>query len=274
MEALQRLDRRWLYAALILVILLPLVKPLGIPLRPRSWTVQAFEAIEAAGPGDAVLLSLDYTVSGAPDIHPQTEAIMRRLMEKGCRVILVAFVDQGAQFAIDLARKWEARGKKYGTDIVVLGFAPGVEAAISAFARDVAAVFPRDVRGNPISELPAMKGIKTARDFKVIVDLATGIPGPAEWIRQVKTAFPEVSLVGNVVTVMGPQTLPYVQSGQLAGCMIGLRGAAEYEVLAKQPGQAVAAMDAQSMGHLMIILYIILGNLAYLATRRKKGSRA
>ncbi len=67
---------------------------------------------------------------------------------------------------------------------------------------------------------------------------------------------------------MGPQSEPYYQAGQIKGLMSGTRSAAEYEVRAGRPGRAAAGMDAQSLGHLVIILAIGLGNLAYFIGRK------
>jgi len=67
-----------------------------------------------------------------------------------------------------------------------------------------------------------------------------------------------------------PQFVPFVQSGQLDGLLAGLRGAAEYELLLQAPGRALAMMDAQSMGHLLIIAFILIGNAAYLVTKFTK----
>jgi hypothetical protein len=66
--------------------------------------------------------------------------------------------------------------------------------------------------------------------------------------------------------------MPYVQSGQVSGIVIGLRGGAELEQLTKMPGIAAAGMDAQSLGHFAILAFMLLGNLAYMAERRKKGA--
>jgi uncharacterized membrane protein len=83
-----------------------------------------------------------------------------------------------------------------------------------------------------------------------------------------------VPIVGAVITVSAPQAEPYLASGQLAGLLAGLRSAAEYELLMKSPGSAAAAMDAQSTGHVLLILFIIMGNLSYFVMKNKKGGAA
>jgi hypothetical protein len=57
-------------------------------------------------------------------------------------------------------------------------------------------------------------------------------------------------------------------SGQIKGAVIGLSGAAEYEVLAGVPGKATGAMDAQAMGHLLIVGLVLLGNIGFFFQKR------
>jgi len=48
-------------------------------------------------------------------------------------------------------------------------------------------------------------------------------------------------------------------------------GAAEYEVLVGRPGEAAGGMDAQSLGHLAIVITVIIGNIGYFASGGKGG---
>ena len=66
---------------------------------------------------------------------------------------------------------------------------------------------------------------------------------------------------------MASDAYPYLNAGQLEGLLGGLSGAAEYEKLIGVPGTATIGMDAQSIAHILIILLIALGNIAYFATR-------
>ena len=46
--------------------------------------------------------------------------------------------------------------------------------------------------------------------------------------------------------------------------MGGIAGAAEYEIANNSPGRAVAAMDSQSAVHVLVVLLILVGNVAYI----------
>jgi len=272
-EFINRLDRRWIYLVLILVVLFPLVKPIGMPISISSWTEAFYSEIEKLQPGDVVVLSIDYTPSGGPDVHPQAVALFDHLMRKQARVIGVSFLDTGPPLLQEILDPYmEGQGKQYGVDFVNLGYIPGLESAISAFAADMQRAAPVDFFGKRTETLPLMQEVRDMNDVMVVADFATGIPGPAEFIRQVGQNYPVTMLCG-VVTVMGPQSEPFYQSGQLKGLLSGLRSAAEYEVRSGAPGRAAAGMDAQSLGHIVIILAMAIGNLAYFLNRRKEGGK-
>jgi len=65
----------------------------------------------------------------------------------------------------------------------------------------------------------------------------------------------------------------FLQSGQIYGLMGGLKGAAEYEKLIGRPKDTASrSMDAVSIAHVVIVLFIIVGNIAFFAAGKgKKG---
>ena len=69
--------------------------------------------------------------------------------------------------------------------------------------------------------------------------------------------------------------MPFYLTGQIYGILNGLAGAGEYEfLLSIDYGYTYAqgpSLDAQSVGHVLILLFIIIGNIGYLLTRSKGG---
>jgi hypothetical protein len=94
---------------------------------------------------------------------------------------------------------------------------------------------------------------------------------PEMWIRQVVDPMGVLFATGTV-TVSVPSIVPYYNSGQVKGVMGGVSSAAQYELLCNKPGRGAAMMDAQSMGHLIIIFFIALGNIGYFMSKRGKES--
>ena len=264
---LASIDRRYIYIILVLAVFFPLLKPIGMPISISSWTESYYAEVEKLQAGDVVLMSIDYSPSGGPDVGPQAVAVFDHLMAKGVKVIGVSFLAEGPPQLQQILDPYIAAGKTYGVDFVNLGFVPGLETAIAAFAADMSRAAPVEYFGGKTADMPIMKGINTMNDVPLLLQYATGTPGPAEWIRQVGNNYSVDILIG-VVTSMGPQTEPYLQAGQIKGLLSGLRSAAEYEVRAGRPGTAAAGMDAQSLGHLVIILAMALGNMAYFLGRK------
>lgn len=89
------------------------------------------------------------------------------------------------------------------------------------------------------------------------------------WISIVNAQFGKP--VGAAVTaVMAPKIYSYVQAGQMTGLLGGMKGASEYELLVDEAGRAVIGMNSQSLVHLLIILFVIIGNISFFATRGGK----
>ncbi|MBT9156058.1 MAG: hypothetical protein DDT37_01034 [Firmicutes bacterium] len=263
---LQRIDPRIVYVLMFVALSIPLIMPLGIPLSISPLTRPIFDIIEGLDPAtDVVLLSLDYSPAAAADIHPQAVVVVDHLTKRGIRWVGVSFWPEGPMMIEQITKALEARGGRYGTDFANLGFKTGGENAIAAFANNPL-VITKDFIGNDTANLPIMQGITHIRDFGYVIGFAAGDPGFAAWIRQVVDPM-GVKMASGVVTVSVPHAVPFVHSGQLQGLLQGLRGAAEYELLMEAPGRATAMMDAQSMGHLVVIAFILIGNAAYLVTK-------
>ncbi|MGI6632609.1 MAG: hypothetical protein ACOX5M_06105 [Bacillota bacterium] len=262
MDLLRRLgetDNRVLYVLLVLVLLIPMVKPLGLPLQVSDATRNTFNIVEKLKPGDTVIFDFGYYVDGGPDVQPNAVALFEYLFSKDIKIICFSYKSHGPMIVDDLTAKYEAAGKQYGVDFVNMGYLAGAETALAAYARDIKAAFPKDWRGNVTSTLPILKGINSVADADLYVFFTDD--SAEAWVRQI--AQYKVPLIATLITVTAPQAEPFIQSGQLAGLLAGLRAAAEFELLMDKPGSAAAGMDAQSMGHMLLILFILFGNLSY-----------
>lgn len=272
MEKIEALDRRIIYLLAWAFVLFPLLNPLGLPIPisqdSRAW----YDYIDAIPDGSTILFSMDYGVSGMPELFPMTVATMAHLWSRDVKVVVIAFWSQGPLVFNTLLTQLnpEDFGKVYGEDWVELGYMPGGETAMNALASDIHAAFTRDFLENrPISEFPIMQDIRTAQDIDLIVSMETGTPGLAEWLRQWQAPHGVPIIVG-CIGVSVPGMIPYLNSGQLSALMPGLTTSAEYEVLLGRPGLAVAGVDAVSTSHLMLVLLVIMGNIAYFASRGRR----
>jgi hypothetical protein len=284
-QRLLSLDRRWLFLLVFLGVAVPIVFPFGLPVTTTGPTRSAYEFIDALPPGSVVLLSFDYGPSSAPENDPMAEGFLRQCFVKKLPVIVCALYPLGG---LTLANNSLARvtaefpGLRYGVDYVNLGYKDGAAAVMRNLDKDFAGPFPADTRGTPIAQIPIMRGIHSVRDVKVVYSVATGIIGEW-WITQMHPQSGTPVIVGPTA-VGAPKYYAYLNAGQLVGMVGGMKGAAEYEkLLAASHAElaqfykttrgftATKGMDAQTVIHVVIILFILIGNIAYMTTRRKRA---
>lgn len=267
---LSRVDRRWIFLIIGLSVLLPLFFPLGLPIRPTDTTQRVYDAFESLEPNSKVLLSCEYGPSTKPEIHPMVIALLHQLFDKNHKVYVSCLWPDG-QFMADEALKEVAHlyNKQYGKDYVILGYKPGNEAIIKGMVRDLRAIFSTDVKGTKVEDIPMMEGIYKFEDFNFLFSASAGFPGSIEWM-QYATDNTNVKMSTGTTSIMVNDIMPFVVSDQIQGILAGMPGAAEYEKLVGKKGIGTSGMDAQSIAHLVIVLFIIFGNIGYFIERNRE----
>ena len=172
-----------------------------------------------------------------------------------------------AQDALNQVAKNEFN-KVYGEDYVFLGFRPGNEAVVKGIVSNIRKLYTVDVYQKKIDEIPLMKGINNFKDFDFLFSSSAGFPGTIEWVQYASDPT-GVPMASGVTSIQVNEVMPYVQAGQMVGVLAGMPGAAEYESLINQKGSATSGMDAQSVAHLVIVLFIILGNISFFIERKR-----
>jgi hypothetical protein len=262
LQGLQRLDRRWIFLIVGLLVLLPFFFPLNLPLIVSS-PVQGFhDAIDKVPNGSTVLMSCDYDPGARPELVPMTRTALRHLFDKDIKVVITVLWDGGPGLVDGVLREIAEKypEKQYGVDYVNLGYKEGREAVMVLMGQGIANAFPRDYRGNETRSLPIMRGARDYSSFPLLVSISAGYPGTKEWVQQVQARF-HVRMVSGCTAVSAPEYYPYLQSGQLQGLLGGMAGAAEYEKAREEKGTATRGMDGQSLAHVFVAFMIVLGNL-------------
>ncbi|MDC1037734.1 hypothetical protein OAR31_01545 [Candidatus Marinimicrobia bacterium] len=263
-------DRRWIFLIIGFVVILPLFFPLSLPIRATDTTQQVYDTIDNLEPGSKILLSCEYGPSTKPEIHPMVLSLMRHLFKNGHKIYVTCLWPDGqflAEEALDLVGG-EEFGLTYGKDFVLLGFRPGGEAVIKGIVSDLRKVYTIDVRGTKVTEIPMMEGINRFEDFDFLFSASAGYPGTIEWV-QYAVDPTDVPMSTGTTSIQVNEVMPYVAAGQVLGIIAGMPGAAEYEALIGVPGNATMGMDAQSIAHLVIVIFIVLGNIGYFIERNR-----
>lgn len=265
-----QVDRRWIFVLLAIVVFIPILIPIGMPIRATVTTKVVYDAIESLPPNSKVLVSVEYSPSTKPENHPMTISVLRHLFKNDHKVFVTCLWPDGQFMAQDALKQVadEEFGKVYGEDYVFLGFRPGNEAVVKGIVSNIRKLYTVDVYQTKIDEIPLMEGVNKFSDFAFLFSASAGYPGTIEWVQY--AADPTgIPMSSGVTSIQVNEVMPYVQSGQIIGVLAGMPGAAEYEALLGQKGSATSGMDAQSIAHLVIVLFIILGNAAFFIERQR-----
>ncbi len=270
LQKLAHMDRRIIYAVVFLSLSIPLIWPIGMQVSVDPTTRSLYNLIEGLPAGSKVMVSMDTSPGGYGELASGATAVLNHMAQKDLKIIAVGFFDTGPSLMETAFGGSAYKNKVYGTDYVNLGYLAGSENAISAMSKNIPGSFPKDYRGNDTATEPIMQGVKTAKDVALVVTISSGTPGVPEWIRQVGDPM-KVPIATILVAVNIPNMTPYLQAKQLVGMIPSMKGAAGYEVLMGVKGLGTAGMDAQSVSHLAILGFAILGNVVYFLNKKDEG---
>ena len=283
--SLGSLDRRAIFVIIGLSVLIPLLKPnwVSLPIQKKANSQKVFNELNALQENSKVLLSFDYGPSTMPEIHPMAIALLRHLFAKNIKVYGVALWDTGNFMSTDaFSQLSDECNIVYDTDYINLGFKPGGEAVIQGLTSDIRVKYKADLLGNNIDDLHLMKEVNKMEDFDYVISLSAGDPGSKQWV-QFGSDPSNIPFTTGCTSIQVTDIIPYVENDQILGILEGMPGAAEYESLVDAElktmglnliaGKASSMMSAQSIAHLIIVLFIIFGNISYFTMRRDEGKR-
>ena len=272
LESLERLDPRWIFVAFLIAVAIPIIQPLGLPIKISENTRVVYEAVDELPDGSLVSLTADFSYDNRGELLPMLEAFLKHLLSKNVKVISVSFYAVTSPMLMEEAMNavgLENYGKEYGVDFVNLGYIVGGETTVASYGEDVHALVKKDYYGTPIAEIPIMETLHDASDIDLEISLAAGTIFPEVYLRQWQTTFGTRVTGGSVGLIYAPLS-PYIATGQLEGYLPSLRGAAEYELVINKPGAAIIGMDSQSLVHIVVIVAIIISNIGALGASGKR----
>jgi len=282
-DGLTRLDRRWIYLMIAAGVIISLLGPFSVDVSITTPATRFYKAINDLPPGSTILISMDLDPSTLPELEPIMDAAIRHALRRGVNVIGMTLLVEGASIGERLmleaqdelnaqyAKAGEDRRITMGVDWVYLGFRSGYEAVILQLGDEIRRAYPTDFYGVPLDDYPLMAGIHSFADMGLLVTVS-GTSLPVDWVSYAHTPFGIPVLVG-CTAVSAPEFYAYMQTGQMEGILGGLKGAAEYEKLINRPGDAMRGMVAQMVVHVLIVILIFFGNLAYYGSRIVKKRR-
>jgi hypothetical protein len=285
-EKLLHIDRKVIFVLMGVAIAIPLAFPFRLPVGEQPATRGLFETIERIDPvKQALLVSTDWNPQTEAENQPMTVALIRHGLARKLRVVVISFYNESIPMAnqavtqvieeYNSQAKTEAERVVYGRDVVLLGWVPPPIVPILGLGQSITGVYKVDYYGAGTDTLPIMKGLGSYDDIGLVCAVSGG--SSPQWFIQFAQPRFGVKVGAAVTAVAAPDLYAYIESGQLSGMLSGMKGAAEYENLIEEKyhvggrQRALEGMGAQSIGHLLIMALVIMGNVGYFVTRRRSS---
>ena len=301
-DRIQALDRRWIYLMIALAITIPLLVVFDSKTYTTEPTENIYQLIDSfAGREDrAILINFMHDASTMPELFPMEVAILRHAFLRDVKVFTICFLATAAplvDYAINTVKE-EFENVVSGVNYINLGFKPGALylPIILGMGDDIAEAVETDSEGRQVANLPMMEGLKNYNELQLVIE-TSGSNWGGTWFTYARPRF-GVNVAAGITAVMAADVYPFLQTGQLIGMLAGLKGAAEYEKMVdlfaaqRKPfsrdiartqhvsitddtvpykfKQARVGMNAQTVAHILIIVFIILGNIGYFVEKQKE----
>jgi len=226
----KEVERRIVFLFIGLAVSVPLLFNITFSEKATPIVMDVFNKIENLPEGSKILLSYDYGPSMAPEVEPMSNAFLRHALAKGHKVYIMCL------------------------------WATGQSLAATAIDSIVIKEFPDKIYGEDYINI----GFKAG---------GTGV------LNVIITDFRKMYLTtaGGCAAVSAPLLYPYYPK-QLLGLLGGIKGAAEYESQLKKvykrfegsPTPGIKMMGPQTLAHLIVMAFIVIGNISYFVSRRRQ----
>jgi len=278
----KEVDRRVIFVFIFLSVAAPLLFPITFTEKATPAVKAVFDKVESLPAGSKVLISFDFDPAMAPEVQPMANALTQHCLEKDHKIIFMCLFATGQGQLERTFREIirpEFPDKIDGVDYVNLGYKAGNEGVLNVIITDFKKMFPTDVNTVPYDSIAIFKDIKSCKDLDLIISIGGGKPGIKEWVLFVGDPG-NIPTACGVAAVVAPQLYPYYPQ-QLLGILGGIKGAAEYESALREtyprfkkieaPG--LKMMGPQTLAHMVIMAFIIIGNITFFITRRRGNSK-
>ena len=271
-DKLQHIDSRIMYLLLVVAIIIPLIWKLDLPIVVSPAAQGAYDVVEKMPSDKIAIISINWDSGTIAENQPQTDALIRHMFMRNKKFAILAFAPQGSAFAFDAAETiGKEYGKEYGKDWVHFGYRPvsNFILIVQGLGRSIPKAIGTDIKGNKLSEIPMMKGIKDIHDVGLVAEITPANTLPV-WIAFIHGPY-RTPLWYATTSVGAPEAFNYLDAGQIDGMLTGMKGAAEYEHLIGRADLATIGSGALSTSQILIILLIIVGNIGYLSSKRRRS---
>ena len=258
-----------LLVILAIATLLPLDERLRLESGDPSVADRWAEALDALPGGADVLVGFDPDLGTYAEVRPTVRSVLAELLDRGHQLAFVSLTPEGRALALAEAERLVREGAP-PQDVADLGFVPGAEAALVSLTRTL----PQPVVDDALGRRLADEGLA---GVEAILVVGGNDLGPRSWVEQVATRVEGVPLLAIAPTVLLPELLPFVATGQLEALVATprdgatLRASVDFDAtedLATTEGPSTAAL---LLGTAVAIL--VLGQALVAGVTRGPSSR-
>ena len=274
------IDRRIIFLFVLLAVSSAIIFNIEFKESPTLIVRKVFDKIETMPPGSKVLISFDYDPAMKPEVHPMANSFVRHCLARGHKLYLMSLWPQGQALMTETITEIlqpEFPEAEYGEDYVMLGYKAGNEGVLNVIITDFRKMYSTDAHNTSLDSITMFNYVKSAKDMDLILPIGGGKPGPKEWILFVGDPG-NVPVAPGLAAVVAPLIYPYYPK-QAIGLLGGVKGAAEYESLLKSNyarfenvnTPALRMMGPQTLAHIVILAFIVIGNISYFRSRRRRS---
>jgi hypothetical protein len=267
-------DKRIWYPILFIITAFPFLVPIGLPIKVYPWTQAAYDSLAAIPEGSTIIVGMEFSSGGWGEAGYQAKAVIAHAFKNNLKLVFIhdPVAPASPMMTERVIQELQASvltplGKQYGVDWVNLGIVAGGAPSAAKLAQDFHATIQYDMTGNVLKDLEITKDIENVHDFALILRFSTGPGFPLEQEWRVIYGIPEI--IGSQAMGLTPAIANW-EAGITIGFLSGSRGAAEYEYLTKQFGEATTAMDAINTSHIFALALLFGGNISYYISKYRK----
>lgn len=253
-------DVRWFYVVLFIIMSIGAYIYIPLPARPTQMTIDYYNIISAAKPGQTVIITPDLGANVGQGVEMSRGSTITYLVNKGVRVILTS---GASSFPYELLWYKEALGipsdvdinqdPRYGQLFTVMASVWYSPYLIAANMRSTANY---DLFGTNFDNIPMMKDLKTGKDIYAIVGSYLGGDFTVAFSRERTGTYCLTAADSGALAVAAT----YYGTGLLKGVLIGNKGAMEFESLIGL-GSANTWARQTSTPFALIALYVFIAVL-------------
>ncbi len=233
--------------------------PVGIPLEVDG----ALQAVQSIPQGNPVLVAFDYEPARVAEMEAAAAPVFDQLSLHAPRLTFIATNENSAVLVERfMSTPLMAEHQNSGLQYLNLGYLPGGQMGIRAFAQNPRAAISYDVNFSRAWDSPQLQGVNSFSDFAAFILVTDSADSARAWLEQISSARGAMPVVVISSAQSAPMIQPYYASGQITGLVGGLQGGAIFEQNNNgRPGTARIYWDAYSIGMLIAAALILIGGL-------------